>query len=326
MNFSENFSNHTTEEPSTSTNGLHNGNTEVATLLPLILRLLLSSLSILLNTIVFGILLQERFHQQDHSYKFLVSLILASGLGGLGILLFSLWDFIPHNFWGCLIIYNDMEVLELIMWLTLLFVNLDQLIKIEYPLRYPVLVTNRVVHVCLIISWTLPPILQLSAFFADAYNYQFCKHNVTASVPSVGYSLYLILVQYVIPVLVVGIVQCRILYNVRKQRRIFHAIHGRPSTSKLEQVNKVWPSIITASIIFGTVFVTSTPVNVMLIGSTFGQNMIGDYGVFSIFMSLRFSNFLFNPVIYAVRFKEVKRLLFCQVCCSKSKKTMVNKT
>ena len=280
---------------------------------PFLVRVFLSGIVILLNSAVLFILVQQRVHQRDCSNVFLVNLIVASCLGGLSILLFSVRSYMPHHFSICVMLFNIFEVIGLAMYMSLLFVNVDQLIKIEYPLRYPSLVTDTVVCLGVFITWILPLSLQFAMFFSDETLVNFCRENLSSAVPSLDtYMLYNILAGYIVPVVIIFVVQCRIIYTVRKQRRVFNSVHERQGS--LVHIDKLWPSIVTASIIFGTVFLTSSPLYLFIIISAFRQTTIGDFGSFSICLSLQYLAFFLNPIIYAARFPEVKRLVCCRFC------------
>ena len=267
---------------------------------------------LVLNTFVLILLIKSGYQHKESRNQLMVNVIVAGVITGTTIIIqFAVRMSGRTSYTSCVLTYNSQEVITYVVYLSLLFLNIDQALLITKPLRYPQLMTAKCVLAAIVFSWVAPWI-QVIIFFSLSEASDVCvKYSNLELITNQSFFIYLFIVQYSLPVFAIGVAQIKIMHVAFKQIRRIGNVQGWSTSRDGKRVIKVG---ITALIIWAGNGLTGLPFYTLLffLDSTPNVSTAHD-----ITLLIFYCSYLWNPIIYALRIKEVKR--YC--CCLCVKRT-----
>ena len=306
-----------------------------------VFAVLLGILIIILNSLTLGIVLKERIVKEALRNVYLVNLLILNIFGGMAVSLLGAFYSGFGDTWTCLMFFNTNQWIHLSTLFNFIFLMLDQYVAIECPFKYILIMTSKFITASVIFIWVAP------ASFVFIFVYAVNGIEVCDAVPGnedlYGFALYVLLSLAIVPFPLVILMNARIITIARRRANDVSALQVQNVTGSQENRKQnfmqrmqqekrtflqIWRSVLTATIMVGTMFLAVLPFSTIIILSlvdalsTVEDFLNGYKDLSASFISISI-NYLSSPVIYALRVPQVKRFYtkafrtLCQCKCKR---------
>ena len=286
---------------------------------------------LVLNALTLVIVLRGRVLQEAPRNIYLVNLLVSNLVGGVTFSL--LGEFFsgygtPRT---CLVFFHLNQWIYISNLFNICCIMADQYVAIEFPFKYHLIMTKRVIYLTIVGVWTLP--------LVNALVFQFGLRGDTICDTIPGneniyiLALYLLVSLIVIPFPIVIILNLRILMISRRRAievsilRVSDISPGRSRPFKKGGTTghnlvqalheeratfvQIWRSVLTATIMVESMVLSNAPFSVIVIdvlinkADTIEEQLASSRKLSASFISISI-NYLASPLIYTLRVPQVK--------------------
>ncbi|ELU16160.1 hypothetical protein CAPTEDRAFT_214326 [Capitella teleta] len=285
----------------------------------IVLACLVSVVGVLLNLIIACILTRERIWQEANRNAFLLNMIVANLFGAMNFGMYAVVLMGSDNSLICMFFIYTIQWTYQTSWFSLMLQMLDQYLCIEWPLKYPIWMTDAAIKALIVTSWILPSVHSV-VFKWGIDGEAFCANQLdNEQIRQIG--LYIIMTIFVIPLPIATTINLRILILAKRRASevavIRVASSSRPANDQrlmvsLRVFKQIWRSILTATIVVGTLVLTLLPTTAIVIDSivnppTALHQLKIKLLQFSIGFVIVGATFIACPLIYSLRVAQVKK-------------------
>jgi hypothetical protein len=276
-----------------------------------VIRLVLCTLSILLNSL--SLIVVANIHGTYTTHlRLIMSLCISDTLVSLGVLANMIVE--AHYYNVCLervlnAINNTAFVVSL---LNLKCMALDHYLAIVRPIHYPIQMTSRRTICIIVILWVISFLVGFSEFFVGLPYYEKFKHTKTFC-QFIHSNKFPYAPAYVIFVI---IIVCFVLMTFIYSRILLEIQRHRERATNNPDLRRNRKALVTTIIILGTfticwvplcLFNISAIIQIKVNRESFAANIQIYESATQYLMNLMLLNAVLDPIIYAVRMREVQR-------------------
>ena len=179
------------------------------------------------------------------------------------------------NYYSCITFFNLNQWIYISTTLNLIFIMADQYVSIEFPIRYPLIMTDRVNRCSLVVIWLAPSVYTILVM-TISMGPELCD-SIPGNEDFKHTSWYFLCAVFAMPYVVIIPINIRILLIARKKAIEVGMIHVEPNmgphtrdqsrgsnmkqalVAEKEAFKKTWKSLLTATIMITALVVCALP-------------------------------------------------------------------